>query len=88
MLLADLQLGILSGSRRVSAVERQLHIRFRLLLGSELQHPSGQHGRNLSAKQLSRNWPNLFGGFPLLLWPRLSEREFHDLHGRRSRLHV
>lgn len=88
MLLADLHLGILPGPRRVSAVERQLHHHFGLLLGSGLQHPSGKHNRNLPAGQLSRKWPGVLGVFPLLLWLVLSERELHDLLGLRSTLHL
>jgi len=88
MLLADLHLGIMPGSRRVSAVERRLHIHFGLLRGSGLQHSRRQHDRNLSARQLSRKWPGLLGDWPLLLRLGLPERELHDLHGRRSCLHL
>jgi hypothetical protein len=88
LLLADLHLGILPGSRRVSAVEWQLHIHFGLLRGSELQCPSGQHDRNLPARQLSWKWPGVLGDWPLLLRLGLSERELHDLHGLRSCLHL
>jgi hypothetical protein len=88
MLLADLYLGIMPGSRRVSAIERRLHSQFGLLLGSGLQHPSGQHHRNLPARQLSRKWPGVLGDWALLLRLGLSERERHNLHGRRSYLHL
>ena len=81
MLLADLHLGIMPGSRRVSAVERRLHIHFGLLRGSGLQCPSGEHDRNLPARQLSRNRPGLLGDWSLLLRLGLSEPERHDLHG-------
>ena len=88
MLLADLQLRNVPGSRPVSAVERQLHCHFGLLRRPGLQHPSGKHERNLPARQLSWYWPGVLGDRCLLLRPALSQPERHDLHGRRSHLHL
>ena len=88
MLLADLQLGNVPGSRPVSAVERQLHSHFGLLRRVGLQHPSGKHERNLPANQLSWYWPGVLGDRFLLLGPALSQPERRDLYGRRSGLHL
>ena len=88
MLLAHLQLRILPSARGVSAAEWRLHIDFGLLLGPKLQCHIGNHDRNVPARELRRNRPDLLNLCSLLLGTFLLELEPHRLYRRRLALQL